>query len=71
LRDLGHSWPYLHNGSKPTVEDVVHFYIRVAAQAREGQLRNADPEIGRISLTGQDVAALAAFLNSLDEDYDN
>jgi mono/diheme cytochrome c family protein len=71
LRDLGHSWPYLHNGSKPTVEDVIHFYVRVSALAAGGQLRNADPEIGKISLDDQDIAALAAFLRSLDEDYDN
>ncbi len=71
LRDLGHSGPYLHTGQMATLEDVLHFYSRMSALARAGQLRNADPELSRISLDEQDIAALAAFLRSLDEDYDN
>jgi len=71
LRDLGHSGPYLHTGRMDTVEDVLHFYVRMSTLARGGQLRNADSELTRISLDEQDVAALAAFLRSLDEDYDN
>ncbi len=71
LRDLGHSAPYLHTGRMTTVEDVLHFYLRMSALARDGQLRNPDPELSRISLDEQDLVALAAFLRSLDEDYDN
>ena len=50
LRDLGHSWPYLHTGRMTTVEDVLHFYLRMSVLAKEGQLRNADPELTRISV---------------------
>jgi hypothetical protein len=71
LRDTGHSWPYLHTGRMPTVEDVLHFYVRMSGLALEGKLRNGDPELTRISLDEKDIAALAAFLRSLDEDYDN
>ena len=71
LRDLGHSWPYLHTGRMATVEDVLHFYVRMSGLARAGQLRNGDSELTRISLDEQDVAALAAFLRSLDEDYND
>jgi hypothetical protein len=71
LRDLGHSWPYLHTGRMAAVEDVLHFYVRMSLLASNGRLRNADPELSRISLDEQDIAALAAFLRSLDEDYDN
>jgi len=71
LRDLGHSWPYLHTGRMEKLEDVLHFYVRMAALERSGQLRNGDPELGRIRLDEQDVAALVAFLRALDEDYDN
>jgi len=71
LRDLGHSWPYLHTGRMATVEDVLHYYIRMSGLARAGQLRNGDPELVRISLDEQDVVALAAFLRSLDEDYND
>jgi hypothetical protein len=54
-----------------TVEDVLHFYLRMSGLARDGKLRNGDIELARISLDEQDIAALAAFLRSLDEDYDN
>jgi cytochrome c peroxidase len=70
LRDLGHSAPYLHAGSKDTVEDVLQFYAGTSELARAGALRNADPEIERIRLSGDDVPPLAAFLRSLNEDYE-
>jgi hypothetical protein len=54
-----------------TLEDVLHFYVRMSTLAKHGQLRNADPELMHVSLDEEDIAALAAFLRSLDEDYDN
>jgi cytochrome c peroxidase len=71
LRDLGHSDPYLHTGRKLTIEDVLHFYQHMSALARQGKLRNGDPALSAIDIDDDDVAALAAFLRSLDEDYDN
>lgn len=71
LRDLGHSWPYLHTGRMATLEDMLHFYIRMSTLAKAGQLRNGDLELTRISLDEEDIASLTAFLRSLDEDYDN
>ncbi len=71
LRDLADSQPYLHNGSKLTLDDVVAFYIQTSQLARQGQLRNAPPEFQGMSLNQSDVAALVAFLNSLTEDYDD
>ncbi len=70
LRDLGHSAPYLHNGSQPTLSAVLDFYVEASDLARAGQLRNADPEIAKISLTPGDLAPLADFLRALNEDYD-
>jgi cytochrome c peroxidase len=70
LRGLGFSDPYLHNGSKDTLEEVIEFYRRNSALARAGQLRNAAPELLSIYLTKEDVAPLAAFLRSLNEDYE-
>jgi hypothetical protein len=69
LRDLSHSAPYLHNGQQDTLEGVVELYRRAAGQARQGTLRNAAPELSGIALRSEDVAALAAFLRSLNEDY--
>jgi len=70
LRGLAFSDPYLHNGSKDTLEDVLRFYRRMAQLARAGSLRNAAPELSGIFLSEEDIAPLAAFLRSLNEDYD-
>jgi cytochrome c peroxidase len=71
LRDLEDSAPYFHNGSKLKFTDVVQFYVRSSALARAGTLRNAPVEFQGMSLSDSDVAAVAAFLASLTEDYDD
>jgi hypothetical protein len=70
LRGLAFSGPYLHTGRKDTLEEVIEFYIRMSAQARAGTLRAASPEMSGIFLKPEDVAPLAAFLRSLNEDYE-
>ena len=70
LRGLSHSHPYLHNGEKDSLEDVVRFYIRSADLARAGKLRNGAPELADVRLKDDDVLPLAAFLRSLNEDYE-
>jgi cytochrome c peroxidase len=70
LRDLGHSNPYLHTGQADTLEQVLGLYARFSALARAGAMRNPAPELAGIALTPADVSALAAFLRSLDEDYE-
>lgn len=69
LRDLGHSGPYMHTGQFDTLEGIVGFY-RISELARAGQLRNGDPALRGIAITDQDLAPLAAFLRSLNEDYE-
>jgi cytochrome c peroxidase len=71
LRDLGQSAPYLHTGGKDTIEDVLAFYQKVSGQLRDGTLRSGAPELGGIGLTDGDIPKLAAFLRSLNEDYNN
>jgi cytochrome c peroxidase len=70
LRDLGHSAPYLHTGRFDSLEDVVRFYARFSALARAGAMRNPDPALSGIGLQSGDIAALAAFLAALNEDYE-
>ncbi len=71
LRDLEDSSPYLHNGSKLTLQDVVQLYINNSQLARQGLLRNAPAEFKAMSLSASDIDALTAFLISLTEDYDD
>jgi cytochrome c peroxidase len=69
IRDPGQSSPYMHNGSLNAISDVLNFYGQVSSMARAGQLRNASPELSKVSLDANDIAPLAAFLNALNEDY--
>ena len=61
LRELGHTAPYMHDGSKPTLAAVVKHYAG-------GVLRRASvaPNIKRdLSLTAGERADLIAFLRTL------
>jgi cytochrome c peroxidase len=69
IRDLGQSNPYFHTGNVDSVEDVLRFYVTTSALARAGELRNGSPEISDVRIDATDVAPLAAFLRSLNEDY--
>lgn len=69
VRDLGQSNPYFHSGSADTIEAVLRCYVRTSGLARAGKLRNASSEMAGIHLRPNDLAPLAAFLRSLNEDY--
>jgi hypothetical protein len=71
VRDMGQSGPFMHNGQFDTLQDVLKFYEKAGALARAGQLRSGDPRMQSIALTDGDLVDLAAFLNSLNEDYSN
>lgn len=68
VRDLVSSEPYLHTGQINTIEDVIGFYMTSSSNARAGMVRNADLQLGTITLDSSAVAPLAAFLRSLDEE---
>jgi len=70
LRGLSFSDPYLHSGSRKSLEEVIGFYVRMSALARAGKLRNAAPELKGMILVEEDIAPLAAFLRALNEDYE-
>lgn len=70
LRDLGDSNPYMHTGQFDTLAQAVRFYVTTSVLVKQGRVRNADRELHAINLREQDVAALAAFLRSLNEDYE-
>jgi hypothetical protein len=52
-----------------SIEDVLRFYQKFSVKARQGEVRNAAPELQDISLENSSIAPLAAFLRSLNEDY--
>ena len=60
LRDIARTSPYMHDGSIPTLQEVVSFY-------NDGGRRNPtlDAEITPLGLSDADKQDLLAFLNSL------
>lgn len=70
LRDLGHSQPYLHNGSADNLQQVIEHYISSSARVRAGLLRNGDKELRTMNISGQQVDSVVAFLKALNEDYE-
>lgn len=70
LRDLGHNAPYMHDGSKNKLGDVLIHYLQISEIARNGKLRNSSSDMEAISLTDADIKPLTAFLRALNEDYE-
>ena len=60
LRNVAQRSPYMHDGSKATLDDVIELYDRggIARPSR-------DPAIGPLRLTTEDKADLKAFLMTL------
>ena len=67
LRNLAATDPYMHDGGYVTLEEALDLKIRAAFLARMGQLRNPDPELEHIHIFEDDIPALFAFLNALND----
>ena len=78
LRNLRHTAPYLHDGSRRTLEDVMLFYDRLmdhAAETLDGgdkaSLPPLDPLLSRLDLRPEDHEPVLDFLDALtSDDYD-
>jgi cytochrome c peroxidase len=64
LRNVTRTAPYMHDGSKATLEEIIEFYSRV-----EGANPNLDPSIRRFTLTGQEKSDLLEFLGTLNSPF--
>ncbi|HEY8162167.1 MAG TPA: cytochrome c peroxidase [Methylocystis sp.] len=60
LRGVNDTWPYMHDGSLKTLEEVVDFYDRGG-----GANPALDDKIKPLGLTAEEKAALVAFLKTL------
>lgn len=65
LRQVGRGGPYMHNGSVPTLEDVVKHYSEVSPDRLHS---DGTPLVRPLGLTTEQSADLVAFLRSLDAD---
>lgn len=70
LRNLGHSGPYMHSGTFKTLEATVEHYIDMMKLSHKRELRNGAPQLNRMNIDAKHVDALAAFLRSLNENYE-
>jgi cytochrome c peroxidase len=70
LRNLAYSYPYMHNGVYPTLDDVISEIIDMSELSRAGKVRSADPELSRIKINPSNTPALLAFLKTLNDDLD-
>jgi cytochrome c peroxidase len=64
LRNIELTAPYFHNGGQATLLQVVNFYNR-GGDFREHNAQFIDFEIGKLSLTAQELDDLVAFLRGL------
>ncbi len=62
LRDVAKRPPYMHDGSFPTLEEVVRYYASVRKTNQDGLL---DAKLKSFEPTDRDVDDLVAFLESL------
>ena len=67
LRDLQYTGPYMHTGAYQTLTDVVMHYVKASKMAREGTLVNAPEALKNMYITQEEVPALVAFLEQLNE----
>jgi len=70
LRNLGHSEPYLHNGSAKNFDEVLEQYIISSELKRSKELRNGAPQLRGMRIKRLDKKALGAFLNTLNSEYE-
>jgi cytochrome c peroxidase len=68
LRNLDFSPPYMHTGGFPTIESALGELTRLSEMARAGEVREADEELAKIRISEADMAALASFLRTLNDD---
>ncbi|MEW6127472.1 MAG: cytochrome c peroxidase [Acidobacteriota bacterium] len=71
LRNLKYSYPYFHNGTLFTLDEVLGEMLRLSDMARAGRIREGDEELAKIKFTASDIAHLVNFLNTLNEDLNN
>lgn len=60
LREIEHTFPYMHDGSLKTLEDVVEFYDKGGIANK-----NLDERLVKLNLTARDKSDLVAFMKAL------
>lgn len=67
LRNLSYTYPYFHDGSLSELDDVLKEMLKLSRMAREGRVREGDVELAKINFSADEIPALVAFLNALND----
>ncbi len=65
LRNVELTAPYMHNGSLPTLEEVVKFYSEGGGRREASPVPMIDDKIQKFDITPEESADLVAFLKAL------
>lgn len=71
LRNLRFTFPYMHNGTLSSLEEVLEFYEDIAAGIRINEdltKEQLDPLVSEISLKVSEMSPIISFLNTLNDD---
>lgn len=68
LRNIAVTAPYSHNGSFPTLKEMVAF-INDSSQFTPEVSDNVSTMVGELGLSPEDIDSLVAFLNTLTDEY--
>lgn len=68
LRNIAVTAPYSHNGSFPTLKEMVSF-INDSSQFKPEVATNVDTAVGNLGLNEDEINDLVAFLHTLTDDY--
>lgn len=69
IRNVSHSFPYMHNGSLKTLEEVMEFYQNGGGAGMGIKLDHQTLPFDSLELTEQEVKDIISFMNSLTDDY--
>lgn len=69
IRNVSHSFPYMHNGSLATLEEVMAFYQNGGGAGMGIDLEHQTLPFDSLELSDQEVADIISFMNSLTDNY--
>lgn len=69
IRNVSHSFPYMHNGSLKTLEEVMEFYQKGGGAGMGLDLNHQTLPFDSLELSEQEVKDIIAFMNSLTDAY--
>lgn len=74
LRNLSHTYPYMHNGKLKSLENVLEFYEDLSGGKQANsrlQFSQIDPLVANLNVDFKDIAFIVEFLGALnDEPFD-